>query len=101
MRKLAQLATVTAVAAGALVGVAAPAQAHPLDVIVVENGAPCPSGYGEIAQIDKTTLCWHVRTLIPEYRLVTDGAPCPTYPYPYTEYSVINYVRVCLYWYHQ
>lgn len=98
--KIARLLTAAAVVAGAL-AVATPAEAHPLDVIVVENGAPCPATFGEIAQLADTTICLHVMTLVPDYKIVLDGKPCnDSYGDDYTEYSVLNYVRVCLHWDH-
>jgi len=96
--KVTHLLTVTALALGGVTAAAAPVQAAPLaDVLVVEGGAPCPVGYGEIVQLDQTTVCYDVN--VPYYKLVTDGKPCnSSYGDNYTEYSVLDYVRVCLKW---
>lgn len=99
--RLAHLLTATAVAAGAVVATAAPAQAHPLDVVIVDGGASCPSRYAEIAQLDETTICWHVEIPappdIPEWKIVTNGTPCnDPFDSGWTEYSVLNRVRLCV-----
>lgn len=95
--KLAHLLTATAVAAGAAAAAAAPAQAHPLDARVVQNGGSCPSGFREVAQLGDTTICYHLEIPpppdVPEWKIVTDGAPCGS---GWTEYSVLNRVRVCV-----
>lgn len=94
--KIAHLLMAGVIAGGAVLFGAAPASAALADVIVVPNGAPCPSGYGEIAQLDQTTICYDLN--IPEYKIITNGAPCSDWwgDTGWTEYSVLNTVRVCL-----
>ena len=93
--KITHLLTAAALAGGSVVVAAAPAQAHLLDVVLVEDAAPCPATYYEIAQLDQLTICYHLE--VPEWKLVTDGAPCNTYgDTGWTEYSVRNQVRLCV-----
>ena len=95
--KIAQVLTATALAAGAVTASAAPAQAHLADVQVVSNGSDCGVDYIEIAQLDQVTVCLH--TEVPEWRLVLNGAPCNEWwDTGWTEYSVLNTVRVCIRW---
>ena len=88
--RVTQLAAAVAAAAAAVLTTATPASAHLVDVTTGTNGT-CPSGYGELAQADQTTVCIHV--LVPDATVVTTGAPCP---FGYTEYSVLNFYRVCV-----
>jgi len=93
--KIAHLLTAIAVAAGTVATATVPAEAHPLDVIVVPNGAPCPANYNEVAQVGQTTICHHIRP--PYFEIVLDGAPCDP---DHTEYSVLETVRLCVEWDH-
>lgn len=94
--KLAHLLAAGAVAAGSVLFAATPAQAHTLDVVVVPGGAPCPTGYDEVAQLDQTTICLHLD--VPDYKIITDGRPCSDWSgdVGWTEYSVLNKVRLCV-----
>ena len=94
--KFASLLAAGAVAAGSVLVAAAPAQAHIVDVVTTDFGAPCPYGYGEIAQLGQLTVCLHLD--VPDYKIITDGAPCRDYYYDntWTEYSVLDTYRVCV-----
>ena len=98
--RLVHLATAAAVTAGAFTA-AVPAEAHPLDVVVVSSlSGSCPTGYNEVARVDRYKVCLHLR--IPEYKIITNGAPCndPWDNNNYDEYSVLDHYRVCVKTYH-
>jgi hypothetical protein len=94
--RIAHLLATGAVAAGSILFAAAPAQAHVVDVVTTDFGAPCPYGYREIAQLDRTTVCLHLD--VPDYKIITDGSSCRDtyYDNTWTEYSVLDTFRVCV-----
>ena len=88
--RLTRVLTATAVATAALFAAAAPASAHPVDVLTTTTGS-CPAGYAEIAQVGSYAACLHLS--IPDHKVYIDGTPCPS---GYAEYSVLDFYRVCI-----
>lgn len=90
MRLTRTLPLAAAVATAAVVAVPAPASAHLVDVTTSTSGY-CPADYVEVLQAGSTVVCLHY--LIPRYQIQTTGNPCAS---GYTEYSVLDYYRLCL-----
>ncbi|HEV2891010.1 MAG TPA: hypothetical protein VGX28_11615 [Frankiaceae bacterium] len=94
---IARLLTACAVAGGAVLFAAAPADADVAVAValVVPGGAGCPAGYSEVARSDRATLCYHVED--PDWKLLVDGSPCGTAgDTGWTEYAVLDTVRLCV-----
>lgn len=89
MRLARTLPLAAAVASAALVATAAPASAHLVDVKTATFS--CPSDYVEVARAGSTVVCVHY--LLPRWRVIVDGNDCP---YGYSEYSVLDFYRVCV-----